>query len=62
MQVVGEHLEEDLPVVVVDEAVVEDAGGLVGEELGAVVLVDDDPLISLQQAADHLKGTAKGQT
>ena len=55
VQVVGEHAEEELPVVVVDEAVVEDARRLVRVQQRAVVRVVDHCLVGLHQAANHLQ-------
>ena len=55
MQVVGEHAEEELAIVVVDEAVVEDARRLMRVQQRAVVRVVDHCLVGLHQAVNHLR-------
>ena len=55
VQVVRQNLVEGEPVLVVNEAVVEDPGGLVSEQLGAVVLAHYHRVVGLQQSLDHLQ-------
>ena len=55
MAVVGQHLEENCPVSVVHESVVKHSRGFMCEQLSAVITIDDDPFIRLQQACDNLK-------
>lgn len=55
MEVVREDLKEGSAILGADEAVMEDASDLVGEELSAVVFPHHHRLVGLQQALDHLK-------
>ena len=55
MKVVREDLKEGSAILGADEAVMEDAGDLVGKELSTVVFPHHHRLIGLQQALNHLK-------